>query len=252
MKDQFNNAVGPQVRGSAPKAGKLIPALVVVSLAAGLQSATQFFAHDFRYQAALGRHFEHVYAPWSILQWAGQWYRQYPDAIMRAGSVGMIVTTLGLLGLAVTRMVLANSSRLNPYLHGSARWANLKDIQASGLLPRPRTFWQALTGARPAASAGVYVGAWLDARGHSHYLRHRQGGRPGGADPPVVGRERRHHRPERRALGLDRRLAPAACEKPGAATSSPLRPAAASAGTPWTKSGSAPNTRLATCRTSPR
>ena len=117
MKDQFNNAVGPQVRGSAPKAGKLIPALVVVSLAAGLQSATQFFAHDFRYQAALGRHFEHVYAPWSILQWASQWYGQYPDAIMRAGSVGMIVTALGLLGLAVSRMVLANSSRLNPYLH---------------------------------------------------------------------------------------------------------------------------------------
>jgi type IV secretion system protein VirD4 len=172
MKDPFNNAVGPQVRGSAPKAGKLIPALVVVSLAAGLQSATQFFAHDFRYQAALGRHFEHVYAPWSILQWASQWYGQYPDAIMRAGSVGMIVTTLGLLGLAVTRMVLANSSRLNPYLHGSARWANLKDIQASGLLPRPRTLRQALTGTRPAASAGVYVGAWLDPRGHSHYLRH--------------------------------------------------------------------------------
>jgi type IV secretion system protein VirD4 len=172
MKDQFNNAVGPQVRGSTPKAGKLIPALVVVSLAAGLQSATQFFAHDFGYQAALGRHFEHLYVPWSILQWAGQWYGQYPEAIMRAGSVGMIVTTLGLLGLAVSRMVLANSSRLNPYLHGSARWANLKDIQASGLLPRPRTFWQALTGARPAASAGVYVGAWLDPRGHSHYLRH--------------------------------------------------------------------------------
>jgi type IV secretion system protein VirD4 len=143
MKDPFNNAVGPQVRGSTPKAGKLIPALVVVSLAAGLQSATQFFAHDFGYQAALGRHFEHLYVPWSILQWAGQWYGQYPDAIMRAGSVGMIVTALGLLGLAVTKMVLANSSRLNPYLHGSARWANLKDIQASGLLPRPRTFWQA-------------------------------------------------------------------------------------------------------------
>ena len=99
MKDQFNNAVGPQVRGSTPKAGKLIPALVVVSLAAGLQSATQFFAHDFGYQAALGRHFEHLYVPWSILQWASQWYGQYPDAIMRAGSVGMIVTTLGLLGL---------------------------------------------------------------------------------------------------------------------------------------------------------
>ena len=60
MKDQFNNAVGPQVRGSTPKAGKLIPALVVVSLAAGLQSATQFFARDFRYQAALGLSLIHI------------------------------------------------------------------------------------------------------------------------------------------------------------------------------------------------
>ena len=172
MKDKFNNAVGPQVRAPKPKADKIIPALGVASLLAGLQSATQFFAHDFQYQALLGPHLNHVYAPWSILSWTSTWYGQYPDAIMRAGGIGMTVSAVGLLGLAVTKMVLANSAKLNPYLHGSARWANVKDIQASGLLARPRTVWQSLTGKAPTTSAGVYVGAWLDKHGKQRYLRH--------------------------------------------------------------------------------
>lgn len=172
MKDRFNNAVGPQVRGPERGAGKLIPALGVVSLGGGLQTATQFFAKDFQYQDVLGPHFNHIYAPWAILQWAGKWYAKYPDAVMRAGSIGATVTAAGLIGLVVTKMILANSSKTNQYLHGSARWANVKDIQASGLLPRPRTLLQILTGKDPAASDGVYVGAWLDKAGTQHYLRH--------------------------------------------------------------------------------
>ena len=46
--------------------------------------------------------------------------------------------------------------RVNPYLHGSARWADLSDIKAAGLLNND----------------GVYVGAWRDKRGKIHYLRH--------------------------------------------------------------------------------
>jgi type IV secretion system protein VirD4 len=48
MKDKFNNAVGPQVRVDKPKAGQLIPVLAVVFKLAGLQSATQFFAQEYR------------------------------------------------------------------------------------------------------------------------------------------------------------------------------------------------------------
>lgn len=106
------------------------------------------------------------------MQWAGKWYSQYPDTFMRAGSMGILVSGVGLMGLVVAKMVLANSSKSNEYLHGSARWANVKDIQAAGLLPRARTFWQTLSGKEPAASAGVYVGAWLDKNGKQHYLRH--------------------------------------------------------------------------------
>lgn len=172
MKDKFNNAVGPQVRETGKGPGKVIPALAVLSLGGGLQVATQFFAHDFRYQAALGAHINRIYPPWGILQWAGKWYSQYPDAFMRAGSIGMTVAGVGLIGLVVAKMVSANSSKANQYLHGSARWANSKDIQAAGLIPRARSVWQVITGKDAAASSGVYVGAWIDRSGKQHYLRH--------------------------------------------------------------------------------
>jgi len=70
MKDRFNNAVGPQVRTKKKGPGKVIPVLAVLSIGGGLQAATQFFASDFKYQTALGGHFDHIYPPWKIMQWA--------------------------------------------------------------------------------------------------------------------------------------------------------------------------------------
>jgi type IV secretion system protein VirD4 len=172
MNDRFNNAVGPQVRGKKDSSGKVIPILAVISIGVGLQSATQFFAHEFKYQSTLGWHINQIYPAWGILQWAGKWYHQYPDAFMRAGSIGVTVASVGLISLVVVKMVLANSSRVNEYLHGSARWANIKDIRAAGLIQRNRSFWQMIIGKEEAASSGVYVGAWLDKKGKLHYLRH--------------------------------------------------------------------------------
>lgn len=172
MKITMNNAVGPQVRTRRATGTAVLPALAALSLTGGLQSATQFFAHRFDYQAELGSHFNHVYAPWSILEWASKWYARYPDEIMTAASVGMLVATVGLLGVAVAKVVSSNSSRANAYLHGSARWAGKKDIEAAGLLPRPRTVLEVVTGKAAARSAGVYVGGWEDKDGRFHYLRH--------------------------------------------------------------------------------
>ena len=56
MKDRFNNAVGPQVRSARRGAGKAIPVLAALTLLGGFQAATQFFAHVFQYQSALGWH----------------------------------------------------------------------------------------------------------------------------------------------------------------------------------------------------
>ncbi len=172
MRKGFNNAVGPQVRAPKPRIGKLVPALAMLSLGGGLQAATQFFASDMRYQAVLGTHAGHLYAPWSILGWATKWYRYYPDAFLRAGSVGITVAGAGLLGLLVVRMVRANTSKPNDYLHGSARWAEQQDIEEAGLLPRARKWHEILRGRPQLSHGGVYVGAWLDAKGRLHYLRH--------------------------------------------------------------------------------
>ncbi len=172
MKDRFNNAVGPQVRTAKKASGKLIPMLAVASLAAGMQGATQFFAHAFHYQNALGPNAKFFYPPWGVIQWAGKWYSAYPDVFIKAGSVGVSITAISLIGLVLTKMVLSNSSKANEYLHGSARWANIKDIRSAGLLPRPHTIIKRLAGKAPMVSTGVYIGAWLDRKGRTHYLRH--------------------------------------------------------------------------------
>jgi type IV secretion system protein VirD4 len=57
---------------------------------------------------------------------------------------------------ALLLLVLRVSFKVNPFLHGSARWADLRDIKAAGLM----------------SGGGVYVGAWRDKRGIIHYLRH--------------------------------------------------------------------------------
>ena len=171
MKPKHNNAVGPQVRGKK-KGNKLLPALGVLSLGSGLQSATQFFAYTFNYQDSLGAHVSHIYKPWSILQWGSMWYGQYPNEIMRAGSIGMLVSTVGLLSVAVAKVISSNSSKASEFLHGSARWAGQKNIQAAGLLPRPRTFLEVVTGKGLRTAAGVYVGGWEDKNGKFYYLRH--------------------------------------------------------------------------------
>ena len=172
MKIKMNNAVGPQVRTAKPKPSKLLPVLGAASMVGGLQAATQFFAHTFAYHATLGPNVGHVYAPWSILHWTYKWYSQYPDEIMKAGSMGMLVSTAGLLGVAVAKVVTSNSSKANEYLHGSARWAEKKDIQAAGLLPRERNVLEIVTGKAAPTATGVYVGGWQDKDGNFFYLRH--------------------------------------------------------------------------------
>jgi type IV secretion system protein VirD4 len=157
MRQQQNNAVGPQVRGGRRRRAKAIPVLAAATLGAGLAAATQFFAHQFQYHAALGANISHFYAPWSILAWAHKWYGTYPDAIMQAGGVGTTVAAVGMIGLGLVQMIAANTAKANEYLHGSARWADKKDLIACGLLDNDE---------------GVYVGAWADKRGTVHYLRH--------------------------------------------------------------------------------
>lgn len=172
MKVKVNNEVGPQVQRKQLQKSWLLPVLSVVSIICGLQTATQFFAYLFNYQEHLGHHFSHLYVPWAIINWASDWYSLYSNEFMQAGGLGIIVTTIGLLGIAITKVITANSSKASEYLHGSARWAAKKDIQTAGLLALQRTVWEVVTGKKVAVCNGVYVGGWEDKDGRFYYLRH--------------------------------------------------------------------------------
>ncbi len=172
MSTAYNNAIGPQVRTPPPKPGLVIPVLAVLSLVLGLQSATQYFASIFAYQDILGTHLNHLYPPWAIVGWAQQWANDYPMQLKQAGGLGMIIAATGLLGLVIVRVLQAMRPRPNPYLHGSARWANETDLEQASLLPRSRTLWDVIRGSSTSANDGVYVGGWLDPNGRLQYLRH--------------------------------------------------------------------------------
>ncbi len=167
MKTRFNNAVGPQVRTKAA-AHKFYPIMAALALVSGIQASTQFFAHIFRYQASLGDNFHHIYLPYKILLWLHKWHGSYIDEFTRSASVGMVVSSVALLGVFIAKVVSSNSSKPNKYLHGSARWAESKDIVQAGLLPR-KHFWSLRKNHK---TDFVYVGAWQDKDGVLHYLRH--------------------------------------------------------------------------------
>lgn len=172
MKSTINNAVGPQIHAKKKTAHKgVLAALAGVTTVCSSQVATQVFAYAFEYQDVLGESFYHLYAPWSIITWAGDWYALYPDIFIRAGSAGMLTMTVGLVGLALYKTIASNTSRANNYLHGSARWADRKDIEAAGLLPKHRSVIDVVTGADVSRSDGVYVGGW-EVDGKFYYLRH--------------------------------------------------------------------------------
>ena len=157
MTEKPNQAVGPQVRGQDLNRFKLVPILALISLIAGFQVATQYFAAACHYPPMLGPNLNHLYVPWLILSWYHQWGHQLPQLFFAAGSLGSLVAAGGLIATTVVHMIGIHSATAHESLHGSARWANKKDIQAAGLLGH---------------EAGVYVGAWADKKGTLHYLRH--------------------------------------------------------------------------------
>ena len=166
-----NNAIGPQVREGRVTRGKTLPVLFVLSIVFGIATATQYFAWLMKFHPSLGANLAHIYLPWAIVIWAIDWHVQHEPSLLQAAWVGMAFLGVSIAFLAIARQIARNSSTANVDLHGSARWAELKDIVAAGLLSAATRPWW-LPGRRPAQSAGVYVGAWLDAKGGLHYLRH--------------------------------------------------------------------------------
>lgn len=123
---------------------------------------TQYVAHAFRYDDALGTPLiGRWYAPWSWLAWKDAFITADRDGFaVMFGVIGLAALVLFLSGAYAMALVTRRSKALSD-LHGSAHWANPREIHRSGLLP---------IGDRP--GAGVYVGAWPDPNGALRYLRH--------------------------------------------------------------------------------
>jgi type IV secretion system protein VirD4 len=178
MRAGSGNAAGLQARGEGNSHALLMAALFLLVLILSLSAATQTIAHAFQYHAVLGANLGHLYAPWKVLQWAGEWGNRYAQQFALAGSAGMMVAAAGLLLLFALKKRLLDAAKAQSTLHGSARWADRKDIAAAGLLPGTRS-WLGSSLDRLRGQGGaeggtsVYVGAWLDRHGCQHYLRHR-------------------------------------------------------------------------------
>lgn len=111
--------------------GRLL-ALFSLSACVGLQTATQHFANLCEHDPALGPHlYGEFYAPWRFFQWTYRWaagpFKPFFEEAQALGCLAFVVTFA--VGLAFWQ-----GPRITDKLHGSARWANLRDMYLAGLL----------------------------------------------------------------------------------------------------------------------
>src|SRR5215472_12423069 len=124
--------------------------LVLVSF-----TATQYIAAQFEYQPALGEPMLRttagpLYQPFAWVIWG--WYNStsQDQHIRKPLFIGEIMVLVGSFGSIAIFFLMTNRRARKLMenaedLHGSARWANEKDIQHTGLIT---------------STQGVYVGAW--------------------------------------------------------------------------------------------
>jgi type IV secretion system protein VirD4 len=146
--------------------GLIFPSIgIVVWLgAASCWAATEHVARAFGYQPSLGKPlFEHIYSPFQFIAWAVRF--DHPSrfglvvhhVFLRAYEIVLFGTGIGV--FIAAWMAARRIRRLQRHtdLHGSAHWASLEEIRATGLLGRDR---------------GVYVGAWREPQStRTKYLR---------------------------------------------------------------------------------
>lgn len=123
---------------------------------------TQFLAYRFGYQAALGQPiWDKLYNPFAWNLWQFQYYKQAKvwfdqmDVASLAGYVAILLIAALIQGFSNRR------SKQHNGLHGTAHWATEEEIRHTGLIPKAGQ-----------SGSGVYVGAWQDGKGNTHYLRH--------------------------------------------------------------------------------
>lgn len=129
--------------------------IVLTIIVATMWGATQWVAHSFGYQPALGRPWFviegwPVYRPWRLFQWWYAYEAYAPDVFARGGAMAASGGLLGILA-AVLGSVWRSRWEKRVTTYGSARWAEKRDLVRAKLL----------------GGDGVFLGRWK-----SQYLRH--------------------------------------------------------------------------------
>lgn len=124
---------------------------------------TQFIAYRVAYHRALGAPlFGNIYSPFAWWDWMFKFYDYAPQSYTYAFIFFALGILVGMLVYVLWVGFKSRSSRKHDDLHGSARFADMDDVQDSGLLPQEGKSGQ-----------GVYCGAFDDPEtGNIHYLRH--------------------------------------------------------------------------------
>jgi type IV secretion system protein VirD4 len=106
----------------------------MVCLMIGALVATETFAVSVHFHRALGSHWSYVYPPWAIAQWWTWWHTSLSPLFARAFVFGGI-SSISLLSFSLISE-FSRKQKLTQYadVHGTARWANIKDIKRAGLL----------------------------------------------------------------------------------------------------------------------
>lgn len=137
------------------KTQKILVLLFILGCASVI--ATQVIAHKFDYHQALGSPlFGKIYYPWDGIVWTIKYYDIYQSTITWGIAAFICVTGFSMLLLIIKMQLTQRSSKSIDDLHGSAHWAVESEIKEAGLLK----------------NQGAYVGAWIDKKGTTKYLRH--------------------------------------------------------------------------------
>lgn len=162
MKEEYNNKVGPELYETKKSNNKLLRLfLVILACLMILGVGTQYFAHAFNYHYVLGGNYNKIYLPWKILEWAELYKEQYPQIVSDALNAMFCCLAVIVLGLLAFLVIQDSKIKGNKYLHGSARWANIKDMEQAGLLHKTMP-----------KGPVVYVGGIKDKGGNFRYLVH--------------------------------------------------------------------------------
>ena len=187
----YDTRVAPEFSGAKSRIGgeitkgiRIVMAILfILSFVSGFIVCTQWFASELGYSPLLGKPMiqgTHIYYPWQIMQWQ-KLTDAYPRFFGDALQMGICSAMPFILIIMIIRFNLSLKLKANRFLHGSARWANKKDIERMALIPHELTFSDKMYNLMPwhkkkikaGKSDGVFVGAWEDpVTKQVKYLRH--------------------------------------------------------------------------------